>query len=219
MSQSDNIHDLKNQQVDVLSSNLQLLMNKKGISATELSRQINIPRATINKILYGRTEDPRASTLRAIADYFNLMIDELFSNTLIQLGKTKIASQAIPVISWENCIEHETKIRDITSNNWHDWVACDEITPGAYALKSRPSMEEQFPRGTTLIIDPSLSPRDGDYIVVHYPCTKEATLRQLSIDGTENLLLPISQASKVEQLSKKIKILGVLVKSIYSYYS
>lgn len=219
MLEPEQLDDLKNQQVDVLSSNLQLLMEKQGITATELSRQINVPRATINKILYGRTEDPRASTLKAIADYFNLTIDELFSTALIRPIKPNIISQAIPVISWEDCIEHEDKIKNITSNNWHDWIACDEITSGAYALKSRPSMEEQFPRGTTLIIDPSLSPRDGDYIVIHHLGTKEATLRQLSIDGAENLLLPISQASKIEQLSDEINILGVLVKSIYSYYS
>jgi len=218
MAQPDKIHNLKISQGDVLSSNIQLLMGKKSITAAELSRQINVPRPTINKILYGKTEDPRASTLRAIADYFNLTIDELLSTTLtIHNEKTKIASQAVPIISWEDCVEHAEKVGNITSNNWHDWIACDEITAGAYALKSRPSMEEQLPKGTVLIIDPSLTARDGDYIVIHYPDTKEATLRQLSIDGTQTLLLPISQNGKIEQFTKKIKILGVLVKSIFSY--
>lgn len=217
MALPDNVHKLKDPLVDVLAFNLQLLMDRKSVTATELSRQIHIPRPTINKILYGITEDPRASTLKAIANYFNLTIDELFSATLTQTKKTKIASQAIPIISWENCIEHTKKIESINTTNWHDWVACDAITVGAYALKSRTSMEEQFPKGTTLIIDPSISPQDGDYIIVHYPETKEATLRQLLMDGKETLLLPISQAGKVEKFIQKIKCLGVLVKSIFSY--
>lgn len=217
MAQPQNVHDLIPPQTDVLSSNIQLLMRAKGINAAELSRQINVPRPTINKILHGKTEDPRASTLRAIADYFDLTIDELFSTTLSHNKNIKISSQAVPIISWEDCVEHTEKVGNITSNNWRDWIACDEITPGAYALKSRPSMEEILPKGTVLIINPSLTARDGDYIVIHYPDTKEATLRQLTIDGAQTLLLPISQNGKIEQLTKNIKILGVLVKSVFSY--
>ncbi len=202
---------------ETLSSNVQMLMSKKNITAAELSRQISVPRPTINKILYGMTEDPRASTLKAIADYFNLTIDELFSASLTFNEKAKIATQAVPIISWEDCIEHAVKVGNLDTATWHDWIGCDEVTLGAYALKSRPSMEEQFPKGTVLIIDISLTPRDGDYIVIHYPNTKEATLRQLSIDGMQTLLLPISQSGKIEPLDKKVKLLGVLVKSIFSY--
>jgi SOS-response transcriptional repressor LexA len=217
MAQSDNTRSLIQIPTDALSSNILLLMKKKGINAAELSRETNVPRPTINKILHGKTEDPRASTLRAIADYFNLTIDELFSTTLDREKTHKFSSQAVPIISWEDCIDHALKVKDITANNWHDWIACNEITPGAYALKSRPSMEELLPKGTVLIIDPSLTAHDGDYIVIHYAGTKEATLRQLTIDGAKTLLIPINQTGEVEPFSKKIKILGVLVKSIFSY--
>lgn len=57
------------------------LLSDSGISESELGRKINIPRATINRLIAGHTPDPRASTLNAIAAYFNISIEQLLGKS------------------------------------------------------------------------------------------------------------------------------------------
>ena len=61
------------------------LLKQSHINESELARRVNLPKATINRIMSGRTPDPRASTLLAITDYFNISIEQL-------MGKNPLGS-------------------------------------------------------------------------------------------------------------------------------
>ena len=63
---------------DIVIRNLQELMHAKDISEAELSRQTSIPPATIHKILSGKTSDPRISTLKTLADFFQVTLYQLY---------------------------------------------------------------------------------------------------------------------------------------------
>ena len=78
-------------------------------------------------------------------------------------------------------------------------------------------MEPRFPRGTILIVDTQTKPTDGDFVIVHYATTKEATMRELSIDGPHQLLLPLNQNSVSDKLDKSIRIVGTVIQSRFSY--
>lgn len=86
-----------------------------------------------------------------------------------------------------------------------------------YGLKSKPAMTPRFPRGTVFVIDAKADPIDGDLVVVHYPDTKEGTLRELSMDGPTKLLLSINDNAKPDTLTNRIKIIGVVTQSRFSY--
>src|SRR3990167_1003734 len=88
---------------DILIHNLRALMKKAGINEAELSRRTNIHQATVHKILAGKTEDPRASTLKTLSDFFGISIDELLSGNPIATSEKSAATsaQSIPVISWK----------------------------------------------------------------------------------------------------------------------
>ena len=77
----------------------------------------------------------------------------------------------------------------------------------------------RFPKDTILIISPDIQPRDGDLVIVHYPDSKEATIRELSIDGPMKLLLPINPNNQQDHLQDQIKIIGTLAQTRFSYYS
>ena len=59
---------------EVLFENLRQLLMSRGISETELARQTNLPQPTIHKIMSGKTLDPRMSTLKSIASYFEVIL-------------------------------------------------------------------------------------------------------------------------------------------------
>ncbi|MHB1948961.1 MAG: helix-turn-helix domain-containing protein [Gammaproteobacteria bacterium] len=203
--------------IDTLAINLRNLIQSKSVSECELARRTNIPQPTIHKILTGKTTDPRASTLKALADFFEISIEELLTGSRYTQNNTK--TQSVAILSWKECIEGVNFVKNLSTSNWKNWIVTEFISPYAYALISKSSMEPRFPKKTTLIIDPDIKAEDGDIIVVHYPNTDEATIRELSIDGPTQLLLPLNETGSVTEYEKDIKILGVLVKSSFSYFS
>lgn len=206
--------------IDDLTNTLRRLMDERNITEAELARRTNIPQPTLHKILSGKTGDPRASTLKALADFFGVTIDMLLtgSASVPPMTTTAANTQSIAIISWSDCLEASKLIRTLDSVSWDNWITTEYSSTNAFALTSKPSMEPRFPIGSTLIIDPNITPEDGDLIVVHFPNTSEATLRELSIDGPVKQLVPICKNSSPETFSAEIRDLGVLVKSIFKFH-
>lgn len=202
---------------DILITNLQQLMLQRGINEADLSRQTNVPQPTLHKILSGKTADPRISTLKTLADYFKLSIDDLYLGVLLQEGMATNKRQSAPIISWEDCTI-PNYVATLSPTNSSDWVTLDTTkNKSLYALATKPCMVPRFPKGTLLIIDPELQPVDGDLIVVHYTNTTEATLRELVVDGPTKLLISLQHNAVPEDLTNDINILGTLIQSRFSY--
>lgn len=212
---------LKKSSPSTLIEQLQQLMITRNISEAELSRQTNIPQPTLHKILAGKTADPRASTLRLLADYFNVSVDQLITGVFIGQANEQVSTetQSIPIISWQDCIQGSAFIQTLTPSSWSDWVVIEYQADNVYALLSKPCMEPRFPKGTTLIVDPDFGPADGDLVVVHYPETQEATLREYSSDGPIKLLMPVGSNAHRETLTENIKIIGVVIQSRFAYHN
>lgn len=203
--------------IDGLTATLRKLMSEINISEAELARRTNIPQPTLHKILSGKTEDPRASTLKSLASFFNVSIDALLSasidsNTHAGDAKTK----SIAIISWVDCLNNVSD--NLNSTNWDHWITTEHTSAGAFALSSKPSMEPRFPKGSILIFDPNMTPEDGDLILVHFPNTPEATIRELILDGPSKQLATICNRSTADSFDPDIKVLGVLVKSVFRFH-
>ena len=208
--------NIKLEKTDNLIINIHHLMKTNQISEAELARSANIPQPTLHKILSGKTNDPRASTLKALADFFKISIDDLLTGDATSSYPLS-SIQSIPIINWKDCLNNFGFIKTLNANNWTKWVASEYLGQNVFGLVSKSSMAPRFPKGTTLIIDPDLTPEDGDIILVHYPKTEESTLRILSIDGPVRLLLPITGGENTF-FKNDIDVLGVLVKSLFSYH-
>ena len=202
----------------LLISNLKTLMRTHNINEATLARETQIPQATLHKILSGKTSDPRISTLKVLADHFMTSLDDLYIYDMSQGIHEKKSANSIPIISWQDCINSPAFIESLTTTNWEHWLVMDRVLhKSSYALSSKPCMEPRFPRGTILTVDPEILPDDGDLVIVHYPDTSEATLRELSQDGPVKMLLSYNQNISPEQLTKKIKIIGTVIQSRFTY--
>jgi SOS-response transcriptional repressor LexA len=202
-----------NSHEQILIDNVRELLKIHKMNEAELARQANVPKPTLHKILAGSTEDPRISTLQAIANVFKITVDDLYSPSFTKATRHKIEVQAIPVISWTECLKGVSFIAGLTATNWKKWLITENTKKSLYGLVSKSSMESQFPIGTVFIIDPEGIPRDGDLVVVEYPDAEEATLREMAIDGPIKLLLPISNYAEKEKLTDNIQLLGTVVQS------
>src|SRR3989338_4542890 len=95
---------LKKPSHSTLTEQLQQLIATQGLNEADLARKTNIPQPTLHKILAGKTADPRASTLKILADYFNISVDQLISGTSLHQRLALTETQSVPIISWQDCI-------------------------------------------------------------------------------------------------------------------
>lgn len=56
-----------------LQSNLKILINNKS----QFAKKTNIPKRTLENLIYGDRQDPRISTIMKIASELNISIDDL----------------------------------------------------------------------------------------------------------------------------------------------
>lgn len=201
---------------DPLVSNLQSLMRQANVSEAGLSRETQIPQPTLHKILSGKTADPRISTVKSLAAYFSLPIDDLLMADGLKHSDSHSKGSLIPLLSWKECVKKSQLLRAMIEPASDEWLLVDQEDPDSiFALATKPSMEPRFERGTMLLVDSALEPSDGDLVVVAYPKTGEATVRQLSMDGPDQELLALNQNTR-EPLGET-KILAVIIESRLVY--
>jgi SOS-response transcriptional repressor LexA len=197
--------------------NLQALMHEGKINEAELSRQTKIPQPTLHKILSGKTADPRISTLKTLAHYFHVSLDDLCEGVVLQEANSAVQGLSVPVISWSDCLSAHP-VEHLSPANWTEWVVVDHMdSTQLYGLSVRPSMAPRFPKGTLLIVDPDLSPSDGDLVILRYPDTTEAALRELLIDGPLKQLMSVSQHAGCCDWTDDVEVIGTVIQSRFSY--
>lgn len=203
--------------LDKCSSIIKQLLAQEQINVTELARRIQLPQPTIHRLLTGKTEDPKLSTLSLIADYFSVSLDQLLGNTPLQDNKKLATSISVPIITWQDVTNIENMLPSLTVNNWNDWVNVDKASSLSFGLKSKRCMEPRFPAGSIFIIDPHVTPCDGDLVIVHYANTNEATIRELLLDGPERELLSILDSTVKNKFDTNTKLIGVAIQTRYNY--
>lgn len=212
--ESNTVQKLENESRQ-LADKLHALLKKHNLNANQVAQELGIPMMTIRRLISGETADPRISTLKLIADHFNVSIDSLLDeetlSTLQPLNKAK--PHFVPVLDWV-IAEKMKSIKDLDLSNWKEWQPVslneqDGLGKNAFALESRPSMYPRFPQGTIFIFDPDIDPADGDIVLVKIK-NNELTLRELSIDPPEWQLQPVVPGSKVLQYNEQdFEIIGI----------
>lgn len=211
--------DLNFSQQNNIAENLARLIELRKTTENRVARDLNIPAISIKRLLSGETTDPRVSTLQAIANYFNVNIDQLINvDNAIHYGVIPQARPLfVPVLDWQSVPE----IGKIDFGGWHDWMPVtvgknEKIGSCAFAIESRPSMCPRFQQGTMFIIDPELSATDGDLVLVNLRQNNEVTMRELFIDPPDWQLHPVNQGAQSLEFSKEShEIIGVVFLTLF----
>jgi transcriptional regulator with XRE-family HTH domain len=203
---------------DQLGQNICQLLKERQISDNQLAEDLHLPIITIRRIITGETHDPRISTLKLIANYFDITIDELLDErknipvSFIENNKP----QFLPKLDWTTASQIQSiKDLDLASwKNWHPITFGDEyqVSEKAFILESTPSMYPRYSPGTLFVIDPNALPLDGDILLIKRKKNGDIFLRELMIDFPERRLLSIAQNSTDVTFSEEdYLILGVVV--------
>lgn len=199
-----------------LGSILSYLIEKAGIYEAELSRAINLPRATIHRIRTGKISHPKSSTLLLIANYFQISVDQL-------LGSTPLNTEAIntPIISNVTLIDwNELNTLNPGLNNLSDYQTFTSYENSenlnakslvAVNVKNSEAMWPVFDDQSTIIINTEDTPTNRKFVLAKLYKTEQIIIRRLLIDGDHRILQPINNSFPLITLDKEDTIIGVVI--------
>ncbi len=167
------------------------LMAHEKMSEADLCRRVNLPQTTINRLLTGQTTDPRVSTLVALAQFFEISLEQVLGQELLVLNSNGYHSKTstIPVIGWDYLNQFFYKKLD--NSGLIDWIKTEKnLNAGSFALKSPVACFPIFGEGSTLVLN-RLTPNDkivdGQAVLVE-PEPGQFCLRKVLQEGSEYFL-------------------------------
>lgn len=83
---------------------------------------------------------------------------------------------------------------------------CLRVKGDSMQAESGPS----FPEGAIIVVEPLLEPKHGSFVIVRLEDSKEATFKQLIIDGDRRYLKPLNHRYPVMQITGEATFCGVV---------
>lgn len=206
-----------------ISSILSRILFEKKIKPIELARELNIPQPTMHRIVSGKSPNPHSGSIKPIADYFNLTVEQLkgiapLPDSLFDNPLAKKHLIEIPLIEWQdlpNLKNPDLKKKSI--------AAMADLSPDCFAVyMNDSSMEPHFVKGSILIFDPHKAPTDRSYPLIKRGSTNLYTFRQIIVDAEYQFLKPLNpdlMSTQMRLLDEHDEVIGVLVEARQVYHT
>lgn len=171
---------------EILSNNLNDLINKKRKSQADVGRDLEIPEATIRSWFNGE-KYPRIDKIQMLADYFNVPRSRI---TEEQTGVMQRVSNLIkvPVLGTITC--GEPILAEENIEDYREEIADLLPTGNIFYLKTRgDSMTPTIPENSFVMIREQADVEDGEIAAVLVNGDEEATLKRVKRQGDIVMLI------------------------------
>jgi SOS-response transcriptional repressor LexA len=203
-------------QID-LGSTIKELMDAQNIDTlAELARLVDVPQQTLHRIISGATTNPQVATLQAIASYFHVNVSQLLGEEPIAVGSNQACPfiTKIPLLKWEDISHWKRLTERYTPDNWQYWAITKyELSQNAYALNIQShTMPPPFSFDSILIVDPTIKPQDGNFVISYRVQDHSASIKRFETDGADHYLMPLKDIGNPVLLDKEHTICGTIIK-------
>lgn len=215
-------NDNNNDSVAVqIGKTMRHLMSLSNLSEADLCRGVNLPQTTINRLLSNQTNDPRISTLSAVANFFDITIEQLIGTEQLVNNEEKqnIRGSFLPILDWNSIKQWIDSEEREKYNRYHkEWIRTEsELSKGSFATLAPSSTNDFFGRKSLLLLN-LLSETDRkslpDGTIALIAAENESlTLRQIIIDGSSILLKQLFSPHNVSKITQNEKIYGAVVEA------
>jgi SOS-response transcriptional repressor LexA len=126
------------------------------------------------------------------------------------------AGSRLPLISWVSAGLKDDANDPYAPGNAEAWLDFDSLASSvAFCLRVRgDSMVRPdgtgFPNGCIIAVEPRRRPKSGEFVVVRFNNTDEATFKQLIVDGPLKMLKPLNPAYPVIVLGPDAQLVGTV---------
>ena len=183
---------------------IRALMRQHGMNDADLARKTGVSAGTLSRVLSMETEDPRISTVLAIADALGSTVGYLLQSE---------RAYPIPILGWEEIVDFAHGHRDVTRKT--QWLTVDTPRrPGTFAAKTKPSMAPRFREGSIVVVEPGVALRDA-HVVAAIVDGGAPALHRVVKDGEVAWLksLNATRAETVNALAEGVVVFGVVTES------
>jgi len=209
---------------------IKLKMKELGLTQEELAHQLGITRGAITHYLSGRRVPPLkqfhklATVFKADPAWlqFGVTTDhKKHSGNSQHSDKASLQTNQypVPILTWEQ-VAKQPDVSRINRKAIEEWLPnffTDQ--PDWYAMRVKgDSMvstagQKGFHDGDIIIVDPNLSPKNGNFLVAVMPKNKEATFKQYIVDNGIKYLKPLNGQYPMMESGNKCVNCGVVVRS------
>ncbi len=202
-----------------ISRNISLLMEYHDIrSETKLAEAANISQTTLNKLVSGTTSDPRISTLKPIAKFFNITLDSLMSENPIfadELQHKKVenpagATQLIPLVSESELLDIYETLSSLTQDNWPSFPIPKQNTSNYYAMLTTKKLDKPFEKARVLIIKNEDKLPDDSYCLLKHIDSDSVSIKKIKVVDGKKWLFALQNVPSLEFDEAKWQPLGTI---------
>lgn len=123
----------------------------------------------------------------------------------------------VPLILWKDIARWKSRRNHMTPNTPR-FETTTPAKPSTFAVVVVDDvMEPELRRGATLVVEPGLSAKSGDYVVVCVAPDTDAMCRTLSVQGKHKLLVPVNKHYPVQHVDRNTRIIGVVLENSVRY--
>ncbi len=199
------------------------LMEALKIDESTLAEACQISLASLSRIKNNPESNPTISTLRPIADFFNVTIDQLLGYSPLDTNISNI--KKVPVLSKTDIFSWLDN--KIITKPIEQWIVCDtEVSDFVFAtdykIDSADATNSPILQNCLIIVDPKREYKHDDLVLIYNNKIKQYFLRIISIDDQNRCYIKPIEPGFAEYILlndclDNIKILGVVVESRLQY--
>jgi repressor LexA len=175
-------------QREVLAENIKNLLKSKGISQTDMARDLNIAETTVSSWLNAKRY-PGLRNLQRMADYFNVHRSDLTEEKPTNLYEVTPQTIRVPLIGVISCGDPIIAEENIVGYR-HE--SPDTLPSGKlfYLTADGDSMEPTIPNGSQVLIREQSQVENGEIAAILLEGDTEATLKRVKKQGDVIMLVP-----------------------------
>ena len=212
-----------------LRDNLKFLMDQGGYNPHSLAASTGVKQPTIFRILEGESKTPRDSTVKPLADFFGVTIEQLrygdCSNTPKpnqnvefppEAGRPSPSRRMAPIISWVQAGDWNEAV-DAYARGYGEGYEPIDATDGPHVFWLRVKGDSMtsptgvsIPEGYLIKVDPDARAESGSLVVAKLEDTQEVTFKKLVIDAGQKYLKPLNPAYRTIPINGNCRIVGVV---------
>lgn len=190
-------------------------MKERGINTPQLHKHTGIPLSTLKRLRLNKENNPTLASLIPIAQYFHISVDQLIGINPLKKQDSVQNEITVPIIEWED-ITHKQK--DKYKKSFPSSPVSDiKLSSDNYALLIKEQQWSNFLPGSLLIIDPNLTPKNRDFLIIHEEKLALPKLYQLLMFKNKPYLKKSDSISEIISFTTNYRNLGVVIQIRMNY--
>lgn len=196
-----------------LQHNLNRLIKHKNISVGELARRTGAAPSTINRLMNSSDGNPTLESLLALAHFFDISVSQFIGEQPLDFDairhNTTVSAHYvtyIPSFTWDTLKNHQSSVSETSRI-----IATQKsISKQGFAITLEASNLTHFNQRGLIIVEPTLEPHNGCYVVANKLHAFSSIKRYIIEDGI-HYLQPLLEGLSLFPLTPEYNIVGVII--------